>query len=131
MDKLEGYMTPQELEQDKREHLEAENARLQSKVEEIRVDKDFWYRKYQQALDMGEDEVRDRYKARDKLRGEALKPFASYHQARLQAAPRAAAKDSTVPVLSYGKVYLGDKHFREAHAAIAMTPEEAKEKEKR
>lgn len=65
---------------------------------------------------------RDGYKALAERLREAVKPFALYHQARVQAAPRTSAKDSSIPILSYGKVHLGDKHFREADAALAATP---------
>lgn len=111
--------------------LEAENARLQTRVEETERERDdFRSRlKLEQASFRTCDgflvaaaRERDRYKASAERRGEALKPFALYHQAHVQAAPRTAAKDSSIPVLSYGKVHLGDKHFREAHAALV--PEE-------
>lgn len=113
------------------DRLRAENACLQARVKELetevgmlrdtrdsydiaRYDFERLYRKTKRE--------RDRYQAEAERRGEALKPFALFHQARVQAAPRIAAKDSSIPVLSYGKVYLGDKHFREADAALA--PEE-------
>ena len=103
--------------------LEAENARLQSALTEAKACANWSGDMLKKA-----ERERDDYKALAELRGDALTPFALYHQARVQAAPRTAAKDSPIPVLSYGKVHLGDKHFREADAAIDATPEQAREK---
>ena len=75
MDKLEGYMTPQELEQDKREHLEAENARLQTRVEEaVASAGQAWQWYNREAATAGElihaASERDRYKALAERRGD-------------------------------------------------------------
>ena len=109
---------------------QAENARLQEQVKEA----DEVMGLAIAALNERVQEVdllkreRDDYKARDKLRGEALEPFARVHRKRVEVAPRTAAVDSPIPVYSYGSIHIWDKHFREADAAL-NTPLEKGEKD--